>query len=423
LAGNDKDSNKDNDIKVEDMTFVDYPGDDDQKAATVNFPMRRARSASNTKEQNDEEGWEFSGVLPTYRNEKIVKYNLSISAGIIGELFDKGEGKIVYDPEFQRGEKVLKSGKIVPIFKMSKVKEILQGMQENTLHGGTLVLNSIPENNLVYNEEEDTVKGNGTLSIIDGQHRIRSCYLWWKQFAKGKCLTSPYDYEFPVTLESVSRIMSGDIFAEYGIKQMRINRTRAEVLNVRNLSNHIIRSIIDNSKLKGKVDFVSNTYKNDKIVTFGILAEGVNTFFRPQDEEQITGISNYLIEMLNKLMVIFNDQMGNIADQARVDNRKKYLTIEKLCWIAYFALFKELLGKDKVEEKLAKLRNKIKIGKWEGTILEKSCPIWQGSILRQGNRIVSTRTTQAIINKVLIDFVINNKIDGAEPKNINQNHK
>ena len=362
----------------------------------------------------EKEGWEFSEVIPVKRNNKIKKYLLSISAGILAEMFEKG--KIIYDPEFQRGEKELKTGKIVPICKMSKINEILQGMQDDTIHGNVIVLNIpiVPGNSLEYDPDTNILSGTGVFTIVDGQHRIRSNSRWLKLYNKGKCINSPYDWEYPVTIENVTRIESGNIFSEYAGKSTPINKTRIEVLNTRDLSNHIIRNLIINSKLQNKVDMTSVSPRNNKIVTFGYLSEGVNTFFRPQDEEQIESISNYLIEMFNKIIALFIDQMGNITAEEKARNKKQYLTIEKMIWVSFFALFKELGGRNDVDELLAKLKNRIKVNEWEGFFLEKSNPIWQDNIMRQGNKLVSTKSTQKIMNKIVVDFTIKNEIEGYE---------
>jgi len=361
----------------------------------------------------EKEGWEFTGVIPVKRNNKIKKYLLSISAGILAEMFEKG--KIIYDPEFQRGEKELKTGKIVPICKMSKINEILQGMQDDTIHGNVIVLNIpiVPGNSLEYDPDTNILSGTGVFTIVDGQHRIRSNSRWLKLYNKGKCINSPYDWEYPVTIENVTRIESGNIFSEYAGKSTPINKTRIEVLNTRDLSNHIIRNLIINSKLQNKVDMTSVSPRNNKIVTFGYLSEGVNTFFRPQDEEQIESISNYLIEMFNKIIALFIDQMGNITAEEKARNKKQYLTIEKMIWVSFFALFKELGGRNDVDELLAKLKNRIKVNEWEGFFLEKSNPIWQDNIMRQG-KLVSTKSTQKITNKIVVDFTIKNEIEGYE---------
>ena len=376
----------------------------------------KRRSRGKNKEEpkvEESEGWEFFGVIPVTRNKKVKKYLLSMSAGNLASMFE--QGKIIYDPEFQRGEKELKTGKIVPICKMSKINEILQGMQDDIIHGNVIVLNIpiAPGNTLEYDSDTNTLSGIGVFSIVDGQHRIRSCQKWLKLYNKGKCINSPYDWEYPVTIEYVTRIESGNIFSEYAGKSTPINKTRIEVLNTRDLSNHIIRNLIVNSKLQGKVDMTSISPRNNKIVTFGYLSEGVNTFFRPQDEEQIESISNYLVEIFNKLIVQFIDQMGNISLEEKNENKKKYLTIEKMTWVSYFALGKELAGKDNIEEILTKLKSRIRVNGWEGFFLEKLNPIWQDNIMRQG-KLVSTKSTQKIMNKIIVDFVMKNEIEGYE---------
>jgi hypothetical protein len=110
---------------------------------------------------------------------------------------------------------------------------------------------------------------------------------------------------------------------------------------------------------------------------------------------------------------MFPEIMGsNIAPDKRMEMRKGSLHIEALTWFGYIALFDKLAGKDEneVNEKLSKLKSKLKIGKWEGTILDRSCPVWSNTIMRSGDKLVNTRSTQKIIAEIMVNYVMNDKL-------------
>jgi len=167
------------------------------------------------------------------------------------------------------------------------------------------------------------------------------------------------------------------------------------------------------SEIRGKVDCVGTTHRGNNITTFSVLVQAIDQYFKPPTEEQATEVSNYLSAFLNKLVNMFPEIMGsNIAPDKRMEMRKGSLHIEALTWFGYIALFDKLAGKDEneVNEKLSKLKSKLKIGKWEGTILDRSCPVWSNTIMRSGDKLVNTRSTQKIIAEIMVNYVMNDKL-------------
>jgi len=373
----------------------------------------KSQQSENKKEPENiiDNSWSFDGVVPTIRNGKIVKYNLSLSAAQIGEMYLNGQ--IIYKGDIQRGYRITKNNQIIEIFKPKKITEILQEMISGDLHGGTIILNYSKENPmpLEFDETNNTLSGDSPLFIIDGHHRTKGCSKFVKLYKKGKVVENPEDFEFPVTIENLTDEEASDCFNEYATKPLKISRTRAEYLNTRNYTNYMVRRIMKYSEIKGKVDCVGTTHRRNNITTFSILVQAIDQHFKPPTEEQATEVSNYLCEFLNKLVNMFPEIMGgNINPENRMELRKNNLHIEALTWFGYIALFKNLVGKEDVDQKLAKLKNKIKIGKWEGTILDRSCPIWSNTIMRSGDRLVNTRSTQKIIAEIMVNYIMEDKL-------------
>lgn len=364
--------------------------------------------AEEPKEIEKKEGeyeWAFTNVIPTYRNGKIAKFNCSLSAATLAEMFS--EGWIEYVPDIQRGERINKRGEAIPIFRASKIKEILEGMLEDTLHGGTIVLNIDPSNKIQYDEDKRKLNGTGKLAIIDGQHRIRAVVRWFKLFKRGRVVQDPNEWEIPVTIEIQDMLGAADIFAEYALKPLKISKVRAEFLNVKDYSNVIVRKLIKNSELRDKVECVSTIAKGKNIVTFGILTKALNTYVKPKTQNEADEITVQLIDYVNKLVNVFADIMGNVDIIQREALRKKYLTIEPMFWDAYIALFAELRGRDDIVNKLQKLNSEVKVVNWRGKFLSRENPIWVANIMING-RVVNKKSTAKFVVNTIKEFVMEN---------------
>jgi len=125
----------------------------------------KSQQSENKKEPENiiDNSWSFDGVVPTIRNGKIVKYNLSLSAAQIGEMYLNGQ--IIYKGDIQRGYRITKNNQIIEIFKPKKITEILQEMISGDLHGGTIILNYSKENPmpLEFDETNNTLSGDSPL--------------------------------------------------------------------------------------------------------------------------------------------------------------------------------------------------------------------------------------------------------------------
>ena len=368
----------------------------------------------NEKGKEIDTSWEFHNVIPTFRNGMPYKYNLSLNAKTLGELFLNKT--IIYDGSLQRGYKINKKGELVDIAKASKIKEILQEMISGNLHGGTIVLNYHKEFDkefgkpLVYNEEKNTLSGELPLNVLDGQHRLKACVKYIQLYEKNKVIENPSTFEFPVTIEYLTREGASDLFNEYASKPLKISKSRADYLDINDFSNYLVKKVINNSEMRGKIDCVSTTHKGYYISTFSALISSINLYLKPATIEQANVISEYLIKFFNTLINIFPDILGNISAEQRMKMRKNNLHAEILTMYGYAAIAKNLIGENDIDLKLKKLKDKIKIGEWEGTILDRDCPIWENTIMRSKNKIVSTKSTQKLMSNIMVDYVMNDKL-------------
>jgi hypothetical protein len=357
--------------------------------------------------------WEFEGVFVTKRNGKDVKYNLSIPAKVLGLMYTYGV--IKYNPNIQRGEKLDNKGNLVDIHRVAKVKSIKRCMENDTLHGGTIILNANPEIcKIEYDLKDFTLRGKGVLEIVDGNHRLRAIRDWVKEFikAKGKSEADPADYEMPIQIEVLPEIESASVFAEYCLLPLKISKTRGMFHNVHDISNIITREIMRDSQLRNKIETIGNQPKGNNIVTFGVITGAINDYIKPKTKEQGESITKYLIKFVDSIVNTFPDVMGsNIDNATRQEIRKQSLVIEPMFWESYLALFNDMfeLNQDEVSEKLGKLKNRVKIEDWEGNFLDRNNPIWQNNIMING-KIINKRSTKKFTVDTIRNYVLFDKL-------------
>lgn len=370
--------------------------------------------------------WEFNNVIPVIRNSEIRKYDTSLSAGKIAEMFQ--EGIIIYEGSVQRGTKMDSKGREKDIVSTKKIKEIYKSMITGELHGGVITLNYLKEydNPLEYDSESKTLTGEHPLLILDGQHRIKACHRWWKEFNKGKnkdILPDPYNYEFPITIENLSEEDMKKCFAEYALMQKKISKTRAEFLNVGDLVNQVVRYINQESELRGRVECTTTTIrgKNPNVVTFSTLSQAIKYNFSPRTKDEANDLAKYLTEFIDALVNTFPDELGENKPELKEELRQKSLVSEALSWFGYMRIAKDLYGsngKKKLKDYLKLLNNNIVIDGQKYSFLDKNNPIWK-NIFRENNKIINNTSTQKIIAETMSKFIKNNgKIDKTELEQI-----
>lgn len=370
--------------------------------------------------------WTIDNVVPTVRNGEMKKYNTSISAGDLAELYN--EGTIIYEGNIQRGTKLNAKGKEIPIASAKKIREIYQAALREELHGGTIVLNYLKEHDndgepLKYDMENHTLSGKFSLLILDGQHRIKACERWLKEFRKKKnqgMISDPYEYEFPVTIENLSEEDMKKCFAEYALMQKKISKTRAEFLNVGDFTNHVIRYINQHSEIKGRIECTTTSIrgKNPNVVTFSTLSQAIKyNNFNIRTKEEAQELGRYLSDFIDILVNVFPQHLGNVDPKERNELKQEWLVGEALTFYGYMRIAKDLYSEyntKKFKEKIKLLDSKVKINGEEYSFLSKSNPIWK-NIFRDNNKIINNTSTQRIMTETMSNFIKNNgKIDQKE---------
>lgn len=355
--------------------------------------------------------WSFDNTTPVYRHGEPYKFNTSMSAYMLSELFEKGT--IIYKGEIQRGIKITKKGKEKPVFSPKHVNEILKAIIEDKIHGGTITLNYSKdnENEIEFDEDNRMVSGNGELIIVDGQHRIYASNKLTKMYDKDSdSVPDPKSFEFPVIIENLTEEEAKTLFSEYANTPMKISKTRSEFLNVDDTANKIVRQIMKESDLKNKVETIKTTVnkQSTNVVTFGVLSTSVRKYFSPSTKKETERTAKYLVSFFDELIDLFSE-IFNSEVHIKNEYRKNTFILDTLFFQSYIALAKELENDDNWDNKLIKLKNEIKVDNWKGGFLSKENPIFS-TIMREGNKIINNTATQKYVTETLIDYIVNDKL-------------
>ena len=138
--------------------------------------------------------WLFSPVIPCYRQGELKKYITIISAYDLATMW---ENSIKYINSIQRGSKLSSSGQEKDNFSPKHVTEIFHAFTQNRIFGNTIVLNYSldSESELVYNQDENSISGEGYLQAVDCSHRARAALKWKSAWVK-----NPDQYDDPKTI-------------------------------------------------------------------------------------------------------------------------------------------------------------------------------------------------------------------------------
>jgi hypothetical protein len=358
-------------------------------------------------------GWELHGAIPVYRNNEVVKFSCSISAGELAEMYLVG--KIIYNENVQRGTKLNPKGEKIEIFQMKKVKEIYEALKEDRLFGSVITLNANKDTNIeiIYDVETGTLSGDKPLEILDGFHRLKSFTRLLKDYTKGKKeagSVDPFSWHIPTIIENLSEDDSCALFSEYSTKILKVSKSRSEFLNVYSAGNMIIRHLIKNSQMRGKIDCVNVGLKNDHVATFSTLSNAIKIYLKPRTVQEADNFKVYAIDFFNILTNIFPESFGDVSKEERKEVRSKSFVIEPLFMSAYILLLKNLIGQDDWEEKLSKLKDEVVVDDWKGSLLDRGNPYWVNNITRGQGKIVSTRSTGRFVTESIVNYVMHSTL-------------
>jgi len=341
--------------------------------------------------------WEFDKCTPIHRFGKIHKWQTVMSAEMIADLYLNGT--VYYDFNVQRGSKKTNQGTLKPLITPSEVNSILQKMLDNRIAGGALTFCYFKENEeeLDFDEENNCIlKGKNKLAVIDGAHRVFSCIKMKKLNKKDPVNNpSPSLFEYPVFIEYLDIPSGMDLFREYANAGRKIGKVRVEALSVFDPFHHIAEEIIKTSELHNKVEKINSSPKDNNIILFSTLMNGIR-IFKPQTQKDSIEVLKFLAEFWSELIYLFKDQMGNMEFKQRQEIRKQTFLLEPMFLNGMFHVAKYLMDypNDWV--------NKLKKLKEDPNFFSRGNKIWR-NIMREGGATIHTSATQ----KIVIDAMVN----------------
>ena len=342
-------------------------------------------------------------ILKTFKNVTKIgedKYLTYLSAFNIGELWEKQQ--LTYYSVTQRGIRYKKiNNKVVEktIVKESNINEMSNLILKGELSTTQLTFNVLKTDNeiLNYNKEKNELFIRGSLSILDGMHRVKGCY---KAYKSAQILNDPKLIEnvksllFPIVVMHLDDENAKNTFSQFS-KGLKISKSLAESFDSTKASNRIATKLNEHSILKDRID-TRRTYlqKTDTqhIVTFLTLKTAIDSSFPSiKDEKEEHEIYIFLSAFFNELINLF----PNLVDENRLVLKEEYINFEDIFFYCYISLAEDLYLKRKSNWKEEmKALNKIDY--------DKDNSIWNCVIkpTRTGCTIVNNKSSRALMIRV-----------------------
>lgn len=265
-----------------------------------------------------------------------------------------------------------------------------------------ITLNVLEDGNeKVELDDEGNLAVDGEINIADGQHRIRALSMILEGNEKGDTFFDLTELKFPVKVTHYNVQTAQQQFHQFSLG-LKISSSRAEYFNQTGLANIIVRELMKNSDLAGRVEVVRNSIpKKDErhIVTFATLVNAIQLVYDDDVETRVQAIelSKYLAEFFNELINLI-PELHNF--EKRTQSKGTSLVGENFMFYGYVAISKVLRGKENWKEYLP-LINKLD--------LQKSSKVWYGEVIKGGKErgyaiINTSESRQKFINKIVRMF-------------------
>jgi len=362
--------------------------------------MQNIPSLSN-KTRIEEELWSIPNCQPIFRNGFIYKWITTLNCYQLNEMYSGKTPSIIYQSSIQRGVRTTAKGEEKPLIYTSNVKTILSKMLDGSMDAGQVLLNYAKEypEPLNFNEDNNTLSGQGALAICDAAHRLEAMKIWVKRFKKDPLsIKDPREFYIPVVIFNLNHEEAENLFVEANSKGKAVSKTRLAFHDVFNENRRIVNIIESKSLLKGKIELVSGTISksSNKIITYKTLLDNVAQFkaSTPKEAEEI-GL--YLVKFWDTLINLFPKSMGNVDPEIKTEQNKQNFVLQNMFISGYFAVANELREVNNWENKLKKLA--------ENDFLSRSNPIWS-FCLREGDKIVNSSKVQKQIAEKMCDYVM-----------------
>jgi len=376
---------------------------EDDERLKQRLRMQNVPSLSNKTRIEEEKGnlWSISNCQPIFRNGFIYKWITTLNCYQLNEMYSGKTPSIIYESSIQRGVRTTAKGEEKPLIYTSNVKTILSKMLDGSMDAGQVLLNYAKEypEPLNFNEDNNTLSGQGALAICDAAHRLEAMKIWCKRFKKDPLsIKDPRQFYIPVVIFNLNHEEAENLFVEANSKGKAVSKTRLAFHDVFNENRKIVDIIESKSLLKGKIELVSGTISksSNKIITYKTLLDNVAQFkaSTPKEAEEI-GL--YLVKFWDTLINLFPKSMGNVDPEIKTEQNKQNFVLQNMFISGYFAVANELREVNNWENKLKKLA--------ENDFLSRSNPIWS-FCLREGDKIVNSSKVQKQIAEKMCDYVM-----------------
>jgi len=391
---------------------IDFSGEDETEAEKNDAQRkkdelakkRELRKLKQELKQNDlklkeSTSWSFSPVIPVYNQGEITKYICTISSFDLASYFENSIIRFI--PNIQRGSVTTSSGKEKDNFSNKHVNDIFQAFTHKKIFGNTIVLNysMSNESDLVYNQEDNSITGEGYLQGIDFSHRARASIKWKNAWIKHPDqYDDPRQFYFNCEVNVVSDEDARQMFAELNNFSLRVNPTRTHYLDNSNYANKIARRIEKESDLKNKIETVSTTIKSSSfnICSYGVLTNAIKKNYKePQTKTEQKQVEDWLIEYVDQLVFLFPQFMANSDLESKNNLKKLYFTIEPLAIGAMIALSAVLKDDPDWKIKLSKLT--------KDDFFLRTASRWR-PVLKEGGKIINGTSSVKHFNETVINW-------------------
>lgn len=333
---------------------------------------------------------EFDIIFAINRNEDV--YMTILDGYQLVEFWD--DGIISYNPEIQRGTKIrVRNNQEIeePVYSQANVKKIYKAMVEGNFFEDMITLNVLNNeessiSDIFHDDLSDTnaITVNGEINIADGQHRIRALKMLKDSNERGTTNIPLDDFAFPVKITHYDVKKAQQQFHQFS-QGLKISSSRSQYFNTTDHSNEIVRELMRNSELSGRVEIVKNTIiKSEKrnVVTFATMVNAIEMVYREMTNIQAQQLAIYLCEFFDE---VFNEIPELINYESRQESKETTLLAENFMFYGYIAISKVLRDKENWHQYVP-LINQLD--------LQKESEIWFGRVTKRG------RNRLAIINSI-----------------------
>lgn len=328
-------------------------------------------------------------VTPVYHNGEIEMFTTTATMREIGEMYNR----LTYDGTAQRGYELLKGNTKKPMIDEKHVKNIKEKIEDGDSIRGHLTWNirkfeDLEDLNLDYYEFDTirntlTIVGN-TITLPDSAHRHKAIYDIYKEDKDSEVL----DNEMVLDIYNLTLEEEKQLFVSINGKGKVPNRNRVLYLSD-DTRCQFIREVIEESNLKGRIEFVKNNANNgNKLTKFSTLYDslfgtaGVYKNVKLEDKNQYEGLKVWLIRFYNELLSTRKEFEFNTTKEKR-EIKKQSMIVEELSWWAYAYISKVLKDDTNWKRSLSNKMNKqVNInGGYSIDFWSKSNPDWHGTLI------------------------------------------